>query len=324
MKVIFVGASHWHTPLLGTPLRALTDAKIVGVADPDLAWARRIAEREKCRAYATPEEAIAAERPDLAFVFGRHADMAGYARLMISEGIPFVIEKPAGISLAEVSELAELAEKAGVFAAIPFVIRGSGFMAAVRELVAQEGALYASFRFNAGLPQRYRENGAEWMLERALSGGGVLTNLGVHFLDLMSEIFPGEAVTPSAATFGHLSGEGDVEDYAAVALSAGKGRGLVETGYLYPAETGTFDLHFSVRTQNHYVTAVGPGAIEITDLKGRCERRAATVTNMEEYPPFVKDVVARVREGRPPMAGLRDMERVMGLLEASYRLGGEV
>ncbi|AZQ68319.1 Gfo/Idh/MocA family oxidoreductase [Silicimonas algicola] len=322
MKVLFTGASHWHLPLFSAPLRRVEGARLVAVTDPDPARAREIAAREGCAWAATPEEAIAQDRPDLAFVLGRHADMAAAAHAMIDANIPFVIEKPAGLTLGEVEGLADAAAAKGLFAAVPFVIRSSGFMAAVRELLVDEPALYAGFRFNAGLPQRYRDAGCGWMLSRALSGGGVLTNLGVHFLDLMAEIFPDAAPEAASANFASLSGEGDIEDYAAATFHFGRGIGLVETGYLYPAPTGVFDLHFSVRTAGHYIAATGPGVIEITDLDGRQERRAATVTNMEEYPAFVAEVVRRVRDGLPPVAGLADMVRVMGMMNAAYRAGG--
>lgn len=323
MKVAFAGVGHWHTPLYLDPLLRLQDVSLIGVSDPDAAVAEALASRHGCRHTTRLDALCAIERPDLVFVLGKHSAMAEAARFLIGERIPFVIEKPAGISAREVEDLAERSEAAGLFAAVPLVFRTSGFMSAIREAAAGEEVFFAGFKFIAGLTSRYREARCEWMFDRREAGGGTLTNLGVHFLDLFRLLTSPQTADVSSAEFANFSGEGDVEDFAAVVLRSGNAVGRVETAYLYPAPTGVFDMHFSVRTQRHYFTATGPGEIEICDLEGSRRRIAGTTTNIEIYPQFVADVVARLREGAAPVAGLRDMAGAMRLLEQAYATADE-
>ncbi|MCL4187101.1 MAG: Gfo/Idh/MocA family oxidoreductase [Rhodobacteraceae bacterium] len=321
MRIVFAGAGHWHLPLYREPLRGIAGTRVVGVTDHDPAVARRIAAAEDCAHDSDLDSLCDRVRPDLVFVLGRHAGMARDAGVAIGRGIPLVVEKPCGMSAAEVAALAARAAAAGVFAAVPLVFRQTGFMAELGPIAAAEGVRYAGFRFFAGLPDRYRRNGCDWMLERRFAGGGVLTNLGVHFLDLLLTLLPAGA-SVAAASLARLGDSGDVEDYADLTLAAPGAVGRVETGYLYPAPTGRFDMHFSVRTARHYLLAQGPGRIELCDLAGNCTVRAASTTNMEAYPGFVADVLRRLREGAPPCAGLEAMARVMRLVEAAHACAG--
>lgn len=321
MKVALAGVGHWHTPLYLDPLLALADVEVAGVCDPDRETARRHGDKIGCP-FDTGLEALCDRvAPELVFVLGRHATMAAAARFLIDRRIPFVVEKPAGISAPQIAELAAAAAKAGAFAAVPLVFRSSGFLDAVREFAQGEKVLYAGFKFIAGLPSRYREAGCEWMFDRRQAGGGVLTNLGVHFLDLFQLLASAGDAAVSSAEFANLQGEGDVEDYAAVALRAGACVGRVETAYLYPAPGGIFDMHYSVRTERHYFAASGPGRVEVSDLKGERRIVEATTTNMPIYPEFVADVVRRVRQGVAPVANLADMASVMRLVDVSYAKG---
>ena len=321
MDVIFVGAGHWHYPLYRNPLNTVKGVRITGIIDPDADVAARRAGPDDCPTETNLARFLDRARPDLAFVLGRHVDMPGNARTLIAAGVPFVLEKPGGTSPEVLQELAEAARAAGVYASVPLVFRSSGFMAAVREVLVDEPAIYAAFKFIAGLPDRYLQSGCGWMLNRELAGGGVLTNLGIHFFDLLREIL-GPDLALGRAEFARFAGLGNVEDFADVSVTAGDARGKVETGYLYPAPTGVFDMHFSIRTAGHYVTATGPGSIEITTLDGRQTRREATTTNMEIYPDYVRDVVRQVREGAPPIAGLDDLVPLTRMIADAYARGG--
>lgn len=321
MRVALTGVGHWHTPLYLSPLLDMEGVEVVCVSDPDPLIAKTLAERAGCNWEASVEALLDGHAPDLVFVLGSHGTMATSVRAVTERKIPLVVEKPAGLNESQVAELAAAAELAGSFAAVPLVFRTSGFMELVEEIAARERILYADFKFVAGLPSRYREAGCHWMFDKAEAGGGVLTNLGVHFLDLFDLLGAGNA-SIVGSRLANIHGEGDVEDYAAVSLHAGTVLGRVETAYLYPAPGGVFDMHFSVRTENHYLAANGPDQVELSDLSGKRRMIQTTTTNMPIYPQFVVDVVDRVRNGRKPIAGLRDMTRVMHLVDQSYTIAG--
>jgi predicted dehydrogenase len=321
MKILLIGVGHWHTPLYLDPLLQQPGVAISGVSDPDLAIAKQYGERLGCDYTTKPGELYSRSRPDLAFVLGRHCDMAAEVAALIAAGIPFVVEKPAGLNQAEVGTLAEAAKAAAVFNAVPLVFRSSGFMSAIRDRAAGEQLLYADFKFIAGLPSRYHEAGCGWVFDRRQSGGGTLMNLGVHFIDLFQCLTSAAGVRLADARLANLQREGDVEDYVSLTLKSGDRICRVETAYLYPAPGGVFDMHFSARTEGHYFKVVGPGLIEISDLKGGRETIEGATTNMPIYPVFVADVIRQVRNGEQPVANLGDMASVMRLVDDAYDMG---
>ena len=107
-------------------------------------------------------------RPDFAFALGRHCDMAEEARFLIGQEIPFAMEKPCGISSAEVHDIAARAAQAGVFAAVPFVLRYCPLIETIREVAAGEALQYIVFKFVGGMVDRYHQQRVPWMLDRAL------------------------------------------------------------------------------------------------------------------------------------------------------------
>jgi predicted dehydrogenase len=174
-----------------------------------------------------------------------------------------------------------------------------------------------SFRFIAGFPQRYRDAGCAWMLDPALSGGGCTINLAPHFLDLALALM-GPDVTVHQAALSNAAWHERIEDYSCVTLARGADRCVIETGYLFPAPTSTFDMHYAIRTPARYIVAHDPGTIEVVDTGGRRERRAMLTTNVPHYATFMSDTIARLRGGQPPLASLADMVPVMRLVDAAY------
>jgi predicted dehydrogenase len=319
MRVAFIGVSHWHIPLYLDPMLALADAEIVGVSDPSLAAAEAVAARAGCRAFTDERALLDATRPDFVVVLGRHCDMAASARTLIERRIPFAIEKPCALTSAEIDDLAQAARAAGVFAAVPFVFRDSTLLETIRAAAPGEAFHYLAFKFVAGSVERYRATGCDWMLERRLAGGGCMLNLGVHFFDLARQLLPAPPRVVGAALSNSIDGL-DTEDHGVVLLRAGAASCTIETGYTFPAPHMTFDLHFSLRSDRHYVVATGIDHVEIFDLaQNRTVHRVPT-TNPPYYPGFVRDALARAASGAPPVAGLDDMAEAMRLIEAAYAL----
>lgn len=319
-RIAFTGVSHWHLPLYLDPALAAPGIDVVSVCDPDVSVANRVAARIGCSPFADWREMCDCVDPEFVFVLGRHCDMAEVARDLIDRRIPFAIEKPCGLNLAELRDLAARAAAVDAFVAVPFVLRESRMMDAIREVAAGEPAHYLAFKFVGGSVDRYRQTGCDWMLERRLSGGGCMLNLGVHFLDLARVLFaPHEPVVAGAMMSNALEGL-DTEDHGVVLLRAGSGACLIETGYSYPAPHMSFDLHFSIRTATHHFAANDSEALEILTAAQQRELRPMPITNPPYYPHFVRDVVARAMAGRKPVADLADMVAAMALLEAAYAM----
>ena len=318
MRIAFTGVGHWHLPLYLEPLADIPDAEVVGVSDPDDAVARAVGEDTGAPAFTDWRELIAQTAPQFVFVLGRHVDMPEVVLGLLDAGIPFAVEKPAGVDAETVERLAERARETGVFAAVPFVFRHSGMLDLLRSLPGDETPLYLSFQFVAGSTDRYR-GGNEWMLDPELSGGGVMANLGVHFLDL-SRLLLGPEVAVSSSELSNALDGLPVEDHAAVVLRTPGATSVIQTGYIYPAAHKTFDLHFSIRTPRRHFAAWDETGFHVITDGGEPVFHAMPVSNVQYYPVFVRDVLRRVREGERPSADLEDMAATARLLASVYQI----
>lgn len=321
MRVVFIGVSHWHTQFYLEPALQLPDVHVVGVSDPDAGVAQQTAAPLQCVWATDFRELCRQVQPDFAFVLGRHADMAATCHYLIEQRIAFCVEKPAGVSASEVHALAASARQHGVFAAVPFVMRDGALVQAIRARLAASRVQFLSFRFIAGPISRYRDAGCAWMLDRNGAGGGCLLNLGVHFLDLCQVLTDDAPLQVESAILATVTGTHSVEDYALVGLRSGAIPCVVETGYLYPAPTGVFDLHFSIRAEQYYFAVKDPHTLEIVDAQQRHEVLRLPTPNFPYYPAFAGDVLARFAAGNSPRASLDDMAATMTLVQAAYALG---
>ncbi|MBO0684966.1 MAG: Gfo/Idh/MocA family oxidoreductase [Actinobacteria bacterium] len=317
IRTAVIGCSHWHLDLYLQPLLDSPAAEVVAVEDPDPARAREVAERVGCDAYSDYRELCSRTRPDFVLALGRHCDMPAEAGFLIEEGIPFAMEKPCGVSAAQVEGLAAAARRRSAFAAIPFVMRQSGLHRLLEERLADDRLTNLSLRWIAGTPSRYIEAGCEWMLDPALSGGGCTINLSVHFVDLFRHLAGAEPELAAAVMSNSAHGY-EIEDYSLLGMRSGSMTCIAETGYLYPAPSSVFDMRFSIRADRHYLVATGPDRVELTSADGRREVLEVFTTNVHHYPIFIADVLSRVRNGSEPLAGLDDMAAVMRVVERAY------
>lgn len=320
MRVALIGVSHWHLRLYLEPLLNNPGVQIVGVADPNVAVATTLGERLGCEWSHDYRELCQKVRPDFVFALGRHCDMAAEALFLMEEGVPFAMEKPCGISQAEIEVLAIEAERRSSFAAVPFVLRQSSMLAKIRELAFDDEFQYMSFKWIGSPVSKYVDAGVGWMLDRDQAGGGCLLNLGVHYVDLFSVLMGDEPVNVRSAITANTAWGLSIEDYVLVTLGAGTSLCLVETGYTYPSRP--FDLRYSIRTNHHYFIATSPEILEVRDEAGSLTTFEVVTTNNAIYPLFVDDVLKRVSDGRQPVAGMSDMLRVMGLVQTAYAMGG--
>ncbi len=318
MRVVLIGVSHWHTPFFLDPCLEMADVQIVGVSDPDVSRAEPVAAKAGCKAWADYTEMCDALNPDFAFALARHCDMAALARFLIDTRIPFAMEKPCAITAADAAEIASRAAAAGIFAAVPYVIRYSPMVDMV--LSKGEQVQYAMFKFIGGMVDRYYQQRVEWVIDRPLSGGGPLLNLGVHFMDMCRVLLNGADLSVTGAMMSNRNAGLTIEDHAVVLMQGGGASCMVETGYLYPAPNSIFDLHYSIRTEKHYFAARDDSTLEIVTNDRQRTVHEMKLTNPYFYPTFVRDTLQRLRDGRKPIADLSDNAAAVALVEAAYRM----
>src|SRR5919206_2748783 len=222
--VVVRGAGHGHLPLYRDALRSRH--RVVGVWDTDPDAAAKAGADLEAPAFDTVADAIAAG-PDLAYVLGVHAQMPDICRQLIAARVPFVLEKPGAAAVADLAAVRDEADAAGVPATVALVQR----YGPLPELLTQVGRLrHLRFTFIAGPPSRYIDMGCDWVLDRAVSGGGCLYLLGVHFTDMLRHV-TGSEIVSSRSVMQYLPG-GTVEDYGVVTLETADGTtATVEIGW---------------------------------------------------------------------------------------------
>ena len=320
MRIVLIGVSHWHTPFYSEPVLGMTDATIVGVSDPDAGRAAPLAAQAKCPVFTDYREMCAKLRPDFAFALGRHRDMAEAARFLIESRIPFAMEKPCALNAAEAQDIARRAGAARVFAAVPLVMRYCPLIETIREVATEERIQYLSFKFVGGMVDRYHQQKVEWVIDRAISGGGPLLNLGIHHVDLCRVLLGNADLAVTGAMMSNRAAGLSIEDHAVMLMQGGGASCMVETGYLYPAPNSVFDMHYSIRTDRHYFTARDNSTLEIVTNDRQRTVRAMKLTNAFFYTEFTHDTLRRVRDGRPPIADLADNAAAVALIEAAYAM----
>jgi predicted dehydrogenase len=319
-KVAVIESTHWHAPLYYGALEEREDVQVVGVSDSTGLTGKEVARRFGCRAYDSTVEMLDHERPDFAFVFGRHIDMPALADALIERRIPFAIEKPCGLRTADVRAIRHRAEATGLYVAVPFIFRLSDTLAVLGQA---GGALeQASFRFIAGPPQRYLTANVPWMLDPSLAGGGPFLNLGVHFIDLFAHLAGDPIVSVSAAGSSRMN-DLPIEDVLSVRLLTAQGRlATIECGYLFPSDTVVQrDFEFACRLERSYCMSREDGILVRRwqgdgSIAAQCH--PARFETDVYYPEFVRRVLDESAAGDAPIAGLADAERALAVVEAAY------
>jgi predicted dehydrogenase len=151
--------------------------------DVDARATMRLAERHGCRACATVEELLDRE-PQIVVVATVHDRLAELAERALQAGAHVLVEKPAGLSGAEIDRLIECQRASGRLVKVGFNHRFHPGLARVAEEVrsARHGELmHLRARYGHGGRPGYER---EWRADPARAGGGELVDQGMHLLDL--------------------------------------------------------------------------------------------------------------------------------------------
>lgn len=320
-KIALIDTTHWHLPLYLDALER-PDVEIVGVTDPACTSGPELAKRFNTKYYKNCNDLLNHVTPDLAFVFGRHSDMSDTANLLLDHNIPMAIEKPCGLLASDVRKLSEKAARKDAFVAVPFIFRLSDTFKIVTNELDKKKLDHASIRFVAGSPSRYEKAGTPWMLDKRLSGGGPLINVGVHLIDFFRIFSGSKIVSVSAFSTSHMN-DLSIEDFISVTLQCASGAiGTIECGYTFPSSPELQrEFTFSLCSDSHFFRSTHDG-IDITRKKTggiQNEFIPADFETDHTYPRFVSHVLDCLENGTKPIADFEDAANVLELVEAAYR-----
>lgn len=323
LRLAIIGASHWHVPLFTAAKEKL---RIVAVSDEKADAAEKYAGLFSCKAYTDPIALMEQVKPDFIFAFGKHCDTAALSLEIIKRGIPFSVEKPLGLNAEQVRQVRDAAKAKGVYCSLPLIWRYSDTMPWLVRQIDPADVLNLSFSFICGPTSRYL-NTSPWLLERCKAGGGCMTNLGVHFLDMGFWLTGSDDAEVLGASYQYAEPY-DVETYATALVRMSSGASMtVQTGYAYPMTESKRDNHWRFTTRKGYYSLEN-GQLE-TRLFGdeTTVKIQEVITDQDLYfPVYTVRTLRDYMEGKAPAASLDDMLRVRRLMDqiiAAAENGGQ-
>ncbi|MGH7398579.1 MAG: Gfo/Idh/MocA family protein [Candidatus Rokuibacteriota bacterium] len=322
IRVAAIEAGHWHAVHDAAYLRhlaAMPEVALVGVQDGDGALARkRAAEVGHPPTFTDYPTMLAETRPDFVLGLGRHRQMARIAHDLLDRGLPFMMEKPMGISAEEVQSVADKAARLKGYAAVPLFQRYQPFATRARQVLA-EGRLgplsHLYVRLNRPAPARYPAWDSAWMLDPAEAGGGCLRNLGPHGLDMFLHLTGEDARVTGAQISTRAHGE-RVEDYASVLLRSTTGiLGTIEVGNGFP-RVGT-DGGWKIAGRGGILT-LKDGVLKLATAQG--DETTPCPDSEVRYLPAIRDALEAWQRGAAPPISVHDCLRAVRLIDQAYAL----
>jgi predicted dehydrogenase len=263
---------------------------------------------------------------DVALVTLPNVDAPPAIERLAAAGIHLLIDKPAARSAGELRPAAAAVHAAGVRAVVGLTRRYTPAARAARDLVAtgRLGRLIAAEASFATSSVAVRDP-ANLLFDRARSGGGVLSWLGVHDVDTLLWL-SGESITEVVAMTGSVGEPGlAVEDVVSVGLRfAGGAVGTIHGGYDLPARG--YRGRLALRGLDRSVELAGEDelvVLERGDDGFLAERHQAfEVTPAAGYGAqgraAVSDLLGAIRDGRETEAPIEALVSALEVIDAAY------
>lgn len=345
MKAALLGIEHPHSLAHLSTLQQLPEVERILVWDENEAALNKILETqgEKVEKVYTNLEAVLAE-PDLFFVIAAwRNDLSPDVFIRALEAGKHVIaEKPIGRTAVDTARVMAAAESAGLKLGVCYQNRRQPLIRDMRDFVRQ-GLLgpLMSAEIRLLTTQVQFRNPRLWLFSKAQAGGGILSWLGCHYIDLMRYVSGDEIVSVSAQVATRSGKEIDVEDVAALALRFRSGAvGSLHVGYtLAMSGSGYFNksgydiyVGFNGRAGRLYWSSSGKPTqlyVETTHPSWSAAPRRELAYELVDSPAyggvageeFIRDFI-RAAQGEGPLpASGQDALQVARVVDAAYESG---
>ena len=327
----FGGMGKWHTEILEN----VPEIELAGIYDIK-EEKRKLAEEAGFHTYETEEAMLADESIDVILVATPNDTHRPIALRAMEAGKNVIVEKPATLSLKELTELEDMAGKTGQFLTVHQNRRWDEDLLTVREILKDQ-TMGEIFRIESrvhgsrGIP-------GDWRKEKA-HGGGMVLDWGVHLFDQIFRLTWERRLKTVYATLTNVTNQ-EVDDGFTVVLR-------FEGGLEVLVEVGTNNF---ISLPRWYVLGEnGSAVVEDWDLSGKIVkafseeekeivpvRTAAGLTKtmaprredtirVEELPrvpgdiaDFHRNVAAVLLRGEEPAVKLPEVKRVMRLMETVF------
>lgn len=300
-------------------------SKLAIACDTNLQRAEALVELAKTgRAVTDFKPAVADPQVEVVIVATINSTLAEISEAAIRAGKHVIVEKPAGISVAQIDSLIALEKKHGVCVRVGFNHRYHPAFLKAREIF--ESGVMGELMF---IRARYGHGGRvgydrEWRADPRLAGGGELMDQGIHLIDLAGW-FLGEftKIDGHAATF---FWDMPVDDNAFLDLQTANG----QTAWLHASCTEWKNLFsfeiYGRHTKLHIEGLGGSYGVEKLFHYQMKPEMGIPDTKVYEFPgpdgswqremaEFEQDI----RSKRKPDAGLAEVRAALHIVEVIYQ-----
>jgi predicted dehydrogenase len=341
LTAALLGVEHPHSLAHLRTLQTLPEVERVLLWDESEAALAEVqhTQGDKIVGTSTNLDDLLADR-DLSFVIGAlRNDLAVslYSRV-IAAGKHILAEKPLGRNAWDAAQIVKAAERAGIVLSVCYQNRCHPSALEARRIV-QAGLLGPLISLESRMittAVRFRTPEL-WLFNQAHAGGGILTWLGCHYLDLLRFV-SGDEVESVSAEMATLSGEQiDVEDVISLSLRFRSGAlGTMNAGYMlvlsgYGYHNSGYDAYLAFRGANGrlywdptarppsiYAESNDPAWVVAPKRDFRFEPGTSTAYGGAQGETFVRTFVRATQgDAAPPTTG-RDGLQVARIVDAAY------
>ncbi len=298
--------------------------------DPDgttLEESRRACGAKVQAAETSVEALLRLGAPDMAIVTMIGAHAPAVIEPLLEAGVHVMAEKPSCVHPDQFERLVRVAERRGVHLMMAFAQRRDPVKVDAQRIIAEGGigSLYAVQASQVSDQSRIPGKVAtsDWTFRKALAGGGHLTWLGIHALDLIRWLTGGEieAVQAMAPVVGGQPI--DVEDLALVNFRfAGGAHGSLFSGYLMEERAGHATITVYGDAGWLRINVAEQGRLEWS-ATGQPTRVVSYGGRGGGYTPWVRSALAACMGKAEPPVTARDGLAALRIIHAAYQSAAE-
>jgi UDP-N-acetyl-2-amino-2-deoxyglucuronate dehydrogenase len=333
-------------------LARIRGACLTAVAGRSVARAAAFGDRFGARPFASPEEMIRDRDVDAVIVTTPHPRHAEVAIAAARAGRQVVVEKPMALTVADCDRMIEAARAAGVVLAVVSQRRWYPAVQRVKDALDNGrigGPALATLELLGWRGPEYYAMDA-WRGTREGEGGGVLVNQAVHQLDLLCWFMgPVAEVDGLVGNLNHPQIEVEDSAVAIVRFANGALGAIVASNSQRPGLWGRIHVHGRAGASVGVETDAGSSFVAGLSEPTLARNDVWTIPGEDAFPERwaeedarkfagvdiathfhelqLRDVVAAIRDDRPPAVGGEEGRTTVALMAAIYEAaatGGRV
>ncbi|TAI48695.1 Gfo/Idh/MocA family protein [Flagellimonas allohymeniacidonis] len=184
LGIALVGLGSYSTYQLAPALQDTQHCYLAGIvtgtSSKEKVWANRYGiPKENIYNYSNFDEIASNDTIDVVYVVLPNSMHAEFSIRAAQAGKHVICEKPMAINVAECDEIITACNRAGVKLGMGYRLHSEQYTQAIKEYVANK-TFGAINYISADAAYRSMSNPGQWRLNKKLSGGGALMNMGVY------------------------------------------------------------------------------------------------------------------------------------------------